>query len=92
MDGFSGSMVLQRAVKHSSIGTETLQRQKLLTEQRMEMADNAKKRTRHPFSGYKQILFQEPVARKPLGVKLLKPKPIPMATTSQERDEVMRMA
>jgi hypothetical protein len=92
MDGFSGSMVLQRAVKHTRIGTETLQRQKQQTEQRLEMADNAKKRTRHPFSGYKQILFQEPTRNNIPPMKLLKPKAIPMATTSQERDQVMRMA
>lgn len=89
MDGLSGSMVLQNAVKHTSIGTETLQRQKLLTEERMEMAENAKKRTRHPFSGYKQILYQEPT-RPMAKMKLRKPKPLPMATTSKEHDEVMK--
>jgi len=90
MDGLSGSMVLQNAVKHTSIGTETLQRQKLLTEERMEMAENNKKRTRHPFSGYKQILFQEPTRPTMLKMKLRKPKPIPMATTSEEHDQVMK--
>jgi hypothetical protein len=52
----SGSVVLQPKGGDMSFNAELASRNNLLKEQRYEMAENQVKRTRHPFSGYKQLL------------------------------------
>jgi len=66
---------------------EAEQRKKAMT-QRLEMAENAAKRTRHPFSGYIEILRRERTT--PIKKMVYKGKPgYKMAQSIGERDQVM---
>lgn len=87
MEGSSGSVVLYQP--HTSVNMELAGQKKATEIQRLEMADNASKRTRHPFSGYTEILFRE----RTIPVKKLKyrgpPKPYAMSRTMRDRDIIM---
>ena len=86
MEGSSGSVVLQQP--HTDVNMEMAEQRKQAQGQRMEMASDARKRTRHPFSGYTEILYRE---RTTPVVKMKyrgPPKPIPMSRSAVERDAV----
>lgn len=86
MEGSSGSVVLQQS--HVSVNMEMAERQQQTAMQRLEMAENCVKRTRHPFSGYKEILFRDrttPVHKLTYKGK----KPYKMAMTEDEHDQVL---
>lgn len=86
MEGSSGSVVLQQT--HTDFNEEMEQREKQMYIERLEMAKNNRKRTRHPFSGYTDLLYRErtqPVVK----MKLRKPKPPRGAMSMEDRDTIM---
>jgi hypothetical protein len=86
MEGSSGSVVLQQS--HTSVNMEMAERQQQTATQRLEMAENSVKRTRHPFSGYKEILFRDRTTPVHKLTYKGKPKPYKMAQNEDERDQV----
>ena len=83
IDEPSGSVVLQPKGGDMSFNAELTSRNRLLKEQRFEMAENQVKRTRHPFSGYKQLLNYDRTEPK---VKMIKRNP---TTSKSGLDEEM---
>ena len=83
IDEPSGSVVLQPKGGDMSFYAELTSRNRLLKEQRFEMAENQVKRTRHPFSGYKQLLNYDRTEPK---VKMIKRNP---TTSTSGLDEEM---
>lgn len=53
-----GSVVLQPK-SHTFVTNEFKSRNEQMRVQRFEMSENGYKRTRHPFSGYKELLFYD---------------------------------
>jgi len=53
-----GSVVLQPK-SHTYVTNEFKSRNEQMKVQRFEMSENGYKRTRHPFSGYKELLFYD---------------------------------
>lgn len=72
VDEIPGSVTLQPK-SDMSFNMELDSRRKLQNEQRHEMAENGYKRTRHPFSGYKQLLNYDLTMPRPKMVKRLGP-------------------
>lgn len=70
VDEIPGSVTLQPK-SDMSFNMELDSRRKLENEQRHEMAENGYKRTRHPFSGYKQLLNYDLTMPRPKMVKRL---------------------
>jgi hypothetical protein len=86
MEGSSGSVVLLQP--HTDFSMEEAEQRKQAMTQRLEMAENAAKRTRHPFSGYIEILRRERTT--PQKKMVYKGKPsYKMAQSMSERDQVM---
>lgn len=87
MEGTSGSVILFQ--HHINVNREMAQQRRQGETQRLEMADNNQKRTRHPFSGYTEILYRDrttPVKR--LTYKG-KPKPVFFIRSVIDRDNIM---
>jgi len=69
---------------------EMAEQKKQAQVQRLEMADNGKKRTRHPFSGYTQILNYDRTTPIPTQkMRYRGPKPTKFATSMEDRDSIM---
>lgn len=86
MEGSSGSVALLQP--HTSFNMEEAEQRKQAMTQRLEMAENAAKRTRHPFSGYIEILRRERTT--PIKKMVYKGKRgYKMAQSMKEHDQIM---
>jgi hypothetical protein len=85
MEGSSGSVVLQQP--HTDFCMEMEEREKQMHMERLDMAKNNRKRTRHPFSGYTELLYRE--RTQPIKLKYRKPRPPRGAMSMEDRDMIM---